>query len=379
MKIGSLKEEKDSRVAFTPESVKKCVLLGINICLEKGYGEHMYNASEYQDAGATFESQKTIINSDILAQVFLPKSDIIKQLSKNQVVVSLMNPFHDKKSLERVAKQGVRALAMEFVPRSTRAQKMDVLSSQASLAGYVAVMMASERLKQVLPMMMTPAGTLSPAKVFIVGAGVAGLQAIATAKRLGARVEAFDTRPAVEEQVKSLGGKFLKIDLGDTGETKDGYAKQLTEEQLSKQRDMMKKACETSDVVITTAQVFGRKAPLIITKDMVSSMKKGTIVVDLAVETGGNVEGVELNKEKDINGVTLIGHPQLAQRVAKHASEMYAANIYHLISEFYDEESKVFNMNLDDEIMASVLTTQDGKIVQKMLLESFSKNKEKGA
>ena len=220
-----------------------------------------------------------------------PAPDEIRRLKDGSIHVSYLDPFHEKQLVQALAEHGVSALSMEMIPRTTLAQKMDALSSQASLAGYAAVVLAAERLTRIFPMMMTPAGTIQPARVFIIGAGVAGLQAIATARRLGARVEAFDTRPAVEEQVRSLGARFVEVDLGETGQTKDGYARELTPQQLQKQRDAMAKVCAQSDVVITTAQVFGRKAPLIVTREMIDGMKPGSIDVDMAVESGGNVEG----------------------------------------------------------------------------------------
>ena len=256
---------------------------------------------------------------------------------------------------------------MEMIPRTTIAQKMDALSSQANLAGYVTVILAAERINKILPMMMTPAGTITPARVFVIGAGVAGLQAIATAKRLGARVEAFDTRPVVEEQVQSLGAKFVKIDLGETGQTKDGYAKALTPEQIQKQREGMAKVCANADIVITTAQLFGRKAPIILTKDMLNQMKPGSIVVDMAVESGGNVEGSKVNEEIDINGVTIIGLGNLPGRVAVHASQMYSSNLTNLLESYWDQEQKIFNLKLEDEIIKGCLITHDGKIVNEMI------------
>ena len=249
---------------------------------------------------------------------------------------------------------------------------MDALSSQASLAGYVAVIIASERLDSAFPMMTTPAGTIYPARVFIIGAGVAGLQAIATAKRLGARVEAFDTRPVVEEQVQSLGARFVKVDLGEQGQTKDGYAKELTPEQLEKQRQVMAQHCASADVVITTAQVFGRKAPLIVTEEMVSGMKPGSVVVDMAVETGGNVAGSVVGDEVEIGGVRLIGLTNLAGRVPVHASQVYSNNLSNFISEFWDPEEKRLNLDPADEIVAGCTVTRGGEVIHEGLKERYS-------
>jgi NAD(P) transhydrogenase subunit alpha len=241
---------------------------------------------------------------------------------------------------------------------------MDVLSSQANLAGYVAVITATGQLDSILPMMMTPAGTISPAKVFIIGVGVAGLQAIATARRLGARVEAFDTRPVVEEQVKSLGAKFVKIDIGEVGQTEQGYAKELTPEQVALQRAGMAKVCSASDIVITTAKVFGRKAPILLTREMLSGMRPGSVIVDLAAEGGGNVEGTVADQEiVTDNGVRIIGWSALERRVPRHASQMFAANMVNLIEHFWDAGAKTFPLKLTDEIIKGCMLTHDGKIV----------------
>jgi NAD(P) transhydrogenase subunit alpha len=256
---------------------------------------------------------------------------------------------------------------MEMVPRSTRAQKMDALSSQANLAGYVTVILAARYSPRIFPMMMTPAGTIAPARVFIIGAGVAGLQAIATAKRLGARVEAFDTRPVVAEQVQSLGAKFVQIDLGETGQTAQGYARELTPEQIELQRQGMKKVIAGSDVVITTAQVFGRPAPRIVSRDMVEGMRPGSVVVDLAVESGGNVEGSVLNEVVDVNGVTVIGLGNLPSAVARNASEMYGNNIVNLLDEFWDKEKKSFDLDPSDDIVKGCVITRGGEIVNETI------------
>ena len=266
-----------------------------------------------------------------------------------------------------MAAQGVSAISMEMIPRTTRAQKMDALSSQANLAGYVMVTLAANKLDRILPMMMTPAGTLSPAKVFIIGAGVAGLQAIATAKRLGAKVEAFDTRPVVAEQVQSLGAKFVEIDLGETGQTKDGYAKELTPEQLEIQRQGMKDVISKSDIVITTAQVFGRPAPRIVTQDMVEAMQPGGIIVDMAVESGGNVEGSKADEIVDVNGVSIIGVSNLPSEVPRDASQMYSSNLFNLVSEFWSEEGKTFDLNLEDDILQGCVITHGGEIVNETI------------
>jgi NAD(P) transhydrogenase subunit alpha len=244
---------------------------------------------------------------------------------------------------------------------------MDALSSQASLAGYAAVLLGANRIDRIFPMMMTPAGTIPPAKVFIIGVGVAGLQAIATAKRLGAVVEAFDTRPVVEEQVKSLGAKFVKVDLGETGQTAQGYAKELTPEQLAKQREVMEQRCAQSDLIITTAQVFGRRAPVIITAAMVAKMKPGTVVVDMAVDTGGNVEGSKPDEDVIINGVRIIGCRNLAGRVPRAASAMYSSNLVNLLDHFWDRTAKTFRLDPANEVLRECLVTHGGEIIHERI------------
>jgi NAD(P) transhydrogenase subunit alpha len=285
--------------------------------------------------------------------------------------VSLLDPFNERELIEALKKRNVASISMEMIPRITRAQKMDVLSSQSNLAGYVAVIIAAERLDKIFPMMMTPAGTISPARVFVIGVGIAGLQAIATAKRLGARVDAFDTRPVVEEQVKSLGARFVKVDLGETGQTKDGYAKALTDKQLQKQREEMAKVCAASDVVITAAQVFGKKAPLIITEDMVKSMSKGSVLVDLAVETGGNVAGSQPDQEVKVDGVRIVGLANLPGKVAVNASQMFSANLFALVDAFWNEEEKRFHLDFEDEIIQGCVITHKGQIVNEMIRNHY--------
>ena len=281
------------------------------------------------------------------------------------VHVSFLDPFKETELVEKMLERRISGVSLEMLPRTTVAQKMDVLSSQANLAGYVSVILAAERLDKILPMMTTPAGTIKPARFFIIGAGVAGLQAIATARRLGARVEAFDTRPVVEEQVKSLGARFLKIDLGETGQTKDGYAKALTPEQLEKQKQGMAKACAQSDVVITTAQLFGRPAPRIIDRPMIEGMQPGSVIVDMAVESGGNVEGSVVDQVVEIGGVSVIGFANLPGRVALTASQMYSANMGNFIEHFWDKEAKTFALDLDNELIQGCLLTHQGEIFSK--------------
>jgi NAD(P) transhydrogenase subunit alpha len=367
MQIGIPKETYpgEKRAVVIPHDVARLVKLGATVTIESGLGAGIRASdADYEKAGASVSTDRTALlsGSDIVLRLRKPDPSDIKLLRKGCIHISYLDPFNEKELLSMLAAQGVSAISMEFIPRSTRAQKMDSLSSQASLAGYTAVVLAAERTDQTLPMMTTPAGTINPCRVFIIGAGVAGLQAIATAKRLGARVDAFDTRPAVAEQVRSLGARFFEIDLGETGQTKDGYAKALTEDQLKMQRDAMAKQCAISDIVITTAQVFGRKAPIILTKEMVAGMKPGSIIVDLAIETGGNVEGAVLGKEVDLNGVRILGLENMAGRVPLDASQMYSANLYNLVEEFWDKEAKSMPLDLEDDIIQSCLMTHEGKI-----------------
>ena len=366
------KENRDAerRVPLTPAVAKKLVGLGATLEIEPGMGVPAgYPDAAYTSAGAAISSNRgnSMSAADIVLRLNKPQIEDVKGLKNGCVHISYLDPFNEPDLVRALAAAGVSAISVEMIPRTTLAQKMDALSSQASLAGYVAVILAAARLNRIFPMMMTPAGTLDPARVFVIGAGVAGLQAIATAKRLGARVDAFDTRPVVEEQVKSLGARFVKIDIGETGQTKDGYAKALTEEQLNKQREGMAKHCADADVVITTAQVFGRKAPLILTSSMVKGMKPGSIVVDMAAETGGNVEGSKLDQEIDVNGVKVIGFGNLSGRVPVHASQMYASNLGNLIEHFWDKAAKQFRLDREDEILKGCLVTHAGQIVNDTL------------
>jgi len=372
MKISSPKESHpgETRAPLTPDSVAKLVKLGAEVSVEAGIGLPAGFPDEmYAKAGATISTDRaSLLNSaDIVLRLRKPPVEEIDLLKPGCLHLSLLDPFNEKELLAKFAARGVSAISMEFVPRTTRAQKMDVLSSQANLAGYEAVILAARYSNKIFPMMTTAAGTILPARVFIIGVGVAGLQAIATAKRLGAKVTAYDTRPVVEEQVKSLGAQFLKVDLGETGQTKDGYAKALTDEQIQKQRDTMTKTCAESDIVITAAQVFGRRAPILLTSAMVAAMKPGSVVVDLAVETGGNVEGIEYDQVTNRNGVLLVGTANLPGRVPFHASQVYAANLVGLLEEYWDKKEKTFILNLEDEIIRGCLVTHGGRIVNEKL------------
>ncbi|MCL2096353.1 MAG: NAD(P) transhydrogenase subunit alpha [Oscillospiraceae bacterium] len=355
----------ETRTALVPADAKALVSLGYELTVHSGAGlKSGYTDGEYSAAGAKIV--RTLNEgydcSDIIVRINKP--DSIEGIRGDTLHISSFDVFNEKSAISSYADAGIKLVSLEMIPRTTLAQKMDIQSSQASLAGYYAVILAAARLPKIFPMMMTPSGTISPAKVFIVGVGVAGLQAIATAKRLGARVEAFDTRPVVEEQVKSLGAKFVKIDLGETGQTEQGYARELTPEQIELQRKAQAKVCAGSDVVITTAKVFGRKAPVILTKDMLSQMKPGSVIIDMAVKTGGNVEGSD--PEKDVlteNGVLIIGGDSLERFIPKDASAMFSGNITAFLTHFRDAENKMFKIDESDEIMAGCLITSDGRIL----------------
>lgn len=360
----------ENRVAMTPDTAKKLVRLGATIHIETGMGLGSgFQDSEYSEAGAEIVTDRAalIASADMLLRLRKPEVAEVAQMKRGCIHISYLDPFNEHELVRAFADAGVTAISMEMIPRSTRSQKMDALSSQANLAGYVMVMLAATRLPRIFPMMMTPAGTLKPAKVFIIGAGVAGLQAIATAKRLGAKVTAFDTRPVVAEQVQSLGATFLDIDLGDTGQTSDGYAKELTLEQIQIQQDAQAAVIAESDVVITTAQVFGRKPPVIVPRSMVEGMQPGAVVVDMAAETGGNVEGSVPNEVVDINGVTLVGLGNLPNYVCRDASVMYANNLFNLVEDTWDKEAGEFVLDMENDILPGCVITHDGAVVNETI------------
>ncbi len=365
----------EQRCPLSPAVAKKLVRSGATVQLESDAGlQAGFANQDYIEAGAEIAQDRSSMLSaaDIVLRIQKPSIEEVDSLKANSIHISFLDPFNERALVEAFAAKNITAISMEMIPRTTRSQKMDALSSQANLAGYVMVMMAANKLNRILPMMMTPAGTIKPAKVFIIGAGVAGLQAIATAKRLGAKVTAFDTRPVVAEQVESLGGKFLHIDLGETGQTKDGYAKQLTPEQIELQKAGQKAEIAESDIVITTAQVFGRKPPVLVTKDMVTGLKPGSVIVDMAAETGGNVEGSVAGDDVEIDGVTVIGSGNWPSRVPRDATDMYANNLFNLIGDFWDEEKKAFELNFEDDILQGAVITHDGKVVNETIVNHYS-------
>ena len=364
----------EKRISITPDFLKKYIANGLQVSLEKSMGEHLgFLDDNFKELGAEIvERKKGFLEADIICSVNKLSEEDLTEIKENSLIVSFLDPFNDQELVENLRVKKISSISMELIPRTTRAQKMDALSSQANLGGYAAVLIASNILSKSFPMMMTAAGTISPSKVFVVGVGVAGLQAIATAKRLGAKVEAFDTRPVVEEQVKSLGARFVKIDIGETEETAQGYAKELSAEQINLQRAGMKKVCSSSDVIITTAQVFGRKAPVIITSDMIEDMQPGSVIVDMAVGTGGNVEDSVPDENLVLNGITIVGNTNLPGEVAIHASQVYSANIFNLIDEFWDQKNSILEITTSDEILSGCLVTHKGEFVNSMVKERYS-------
>ena len=364
----------ERRCAVSSQTIAKLVKKGIEVYIEKGAGllSH-YKDEDFAKAGANIVADITEIAKqvDILACVNTPRESIVEKLPAGTVVIGHLDPFFNEALVTKLAKANLTALSVEMIPRTSRAQKMDALSSQASLAGYAMVMKAADTLPSILPMMMTPSGTIKPAKVFIIGAGVAGLQAIATAKRLGANVLAYDTRPVVAEQVESLGGKFLNVDIGETGQTKDGYAKELSDEQKALLAQAQKEAIASSDIVITTAQLFGRKPPVLISKETLASMKPGSVVVDMAAVSGGNVEGSKPGETVVLNNVTIIGDGFWSEGVSRAATDMYANNIYNLLDEFVKNEPIEFELTFEDDILDAAVITHGGLIRNDMLLSAY--------
>ena len=360
----------EQRAALIPASIQKLVRAGAQVVIESGLGLGAGHSDEdYATAGAhvTHDRAALLAQSELVLRLHKPPVAEIAQLKRGAIHISYLDPFNEPGLIDAFVSAGVTAISMEMIPRTTRSQKMDALSSQANLAGYVMVLLAAARLPRILPMMMTPAGTLKPANVFVIGAGVAGLQAIATAKRLGAKVVAFDTRSVVAEQVRSVGAKFLEIDLGETGQTKDGYAVQLTPEQLEKQKQGQARQISESDLVITTAQVFGRKPPVLVTRDMLAGMRPGSVIVDMAAETGGNVEGSVAGETVVVNGVTIIGNGNWANCVPRDASQMYSSNLLNLIEEFWHKEEKRLALNFEDDILQGCVITHEGMIVNQTI------------
>lgn len=362
----------ETRVAAVPETVKKLIGAGFAVTVEAGAGSAAaYPDADYEAAGATLAktAKEALAKADIVFKVRAPVDEEIAALKPGALVVALLNPYQDRAVVEALAKKGASAFAMEFVPRITRAQVMDALSSQANLAGYRAVVEGAEAYGKVMPMMMTAAGTVAAAKVFVMGVGVAGLQAIATARRLGAVVTATDVRPATKEQVESLGAKFLAVEDEEfrNAQTAGGYAKEMSPEYQAKQAALVSSHIAKQDMVITTALIPGRPAPKLVSAAQVASMKPGSVIVDLAVEQGGNVEGAKLGEVAvTSNGVKILGVANLPGRVATDASALYARNLFAFAGLFLDKEGQ-FAPDYEDEILKAALVTQGGAIVHSQL------------
>ena len=350
----------ERRVALVPETVGRLAKSGNELIVERGAGEaSSFPDRMYTEAGATIGDAW---DGELVLKVAKPSDEELARLRTGAVLVAFLQPLTNHDLVRELARRHVTALSMDAIPRITRAQPMDALSSQATVAGYKAVLLAAAALPKFFPMLTTAAGTIPPAKAFVIGAGVAGLQAIATARRLGAVVEAFDTRPVVKEQVQSLGAKFLEVDLGETGEGTGGYAKELSEEAHRKEVQLLAKAVRENDIVITTAAIPGRKAPVLITKDMIPTMKPGSVIVDLAAETGGNVEGTEAGKTVVVSGVTIIGTTNLPATMPFHASQMYSRNIASLLALMLKKDG-TFAVDMSDEVVKGTVITQGGNVV----------------
>lgn len=355
MQIGILKEASDARVALTPESVKKFIKDGHEVIFESGAGEQaFYPDNTYEEVGATVKSRTEILSqADLVAFVNPPSMDELKQMKSKAWAVGMFDPRTHPDLVEKVKALDITAFSMEKIPRTTIAQSMDVLSSMASIAGYKAVLVGASTLPSYMPMLMTAAGTIPPARVLVLGAGVAGLQAIATARRLGAKVEAFDVRSAVKEEVQSLGATFVEVEGATEDKAAGGYAVEQTEEYQRKQSELIHQRAAAADIIVTTANIPGRKAPILIKEETVKAMKKGSVIVDLAAVTGGNCEGTENGKTVQKNGVTIIGESNLPASMPFHASKLYGNNVYNFVK--YVNQVSENGLNMEDEIVSKTL------------------------
>ena len=360
MKIGSILENQsiEKRIAITPEVVKKYISLGFEICLIKNYGIHLgINDENYLNVGAKIsEDEKEILkSSDIIVQLGMLSDEKSSLIKENQIIVGVLNPYINKEKLENLAKKKINLFSLELLPRITRAQSMDILSSQANLAGYKAVIESFANFEKAVPMMMTAAGTVPAAKVLVVGAGVAGLQAIATAKRMGAIVFATYVRMASKEQVESLGGKFLTVEGSENLETEGGYAKEASEDFKKKQEDLLSETLKKIDIVVCTALIPGKKAPLIIKEEMIKNMQSGSIIYDLAAVQGGNTAFTQADKIIEKNGVKIMGESNILNKLPISASSLYAKNMFNFVDNLYDKQNKKINIKLEDEIIEKTL------------------------
>ena len=360
MKVGSISENQslEKRIAVTPEIVKKYLSLGFEIFLIKDYGLHLgINDKEYLDVGAKIsnDEKEILINSDIIIQLGMLSDEKSLLIKENKNLIGVFNPYENKSRIENLSKKKVNVFSLEMLPRITRAQSMDILSSQANLAGYKAVIESFANFEKAVPMMMTAAGTIPAAKVLVVGAGVAGLQAIATAKRMGAIVFATDVRSASKEQVESLGGKFLTVEGSENLETEGGYAKEASDDFKKRQEELLAETLKKIDLVICTALIPGKKAPIIIKENMIKNMQPGSVVYDLAAIQGGNTAYTEVDKVIEKNGVKIMGERNILNKLPVSASNLYAKNIFNFVDNLFDKEKKKVNINLEDEIISKTL------------------------
>ena len=362
--IGSVKEDltAEKRISITPETVKRLTDLNLSVFIEKSYGEHLgISDDEYKNEGASLKNsaKEVLEKSEIILKVSCPSNDEINLIKNRSILIGQFDLLSNKEMINKLIRKNVKVFSLNLLPRITRAQPMDVLSSQANLAGYRAVIESVEEFDKAVPMMMTAAGTITPAKIMVIGAGVAGLQAIATAKRLGAIVSATDVRTAAKEQVESLGGKFLTVEGSENLETAEGYAKEAGEDFINKQAELLKNAVKKNDIIICTALIPGKKAPKIISEEMVKSMKPGSIIYDLAVGQGGNSAFSESDKVKVVNGVKIMGSINILNNLALTASNLYAKNLYNFVNNLYRREKKDIYINLEDEIVNKTLINKE--------------------
>ena len=360
MKIGSILENQniEKRIAITPEIVKKYTSLGFEIYLSENYGSHLgIEDEQYKNLGVNIskDAMEVLNTSDVIVQLGMLSDDKTLNIKENQTLIGVLNPYNNKEKLEKLAKKKINLFSLELLPRITRAQSMDILSSQANLAGYKAVIESFANFEKAIPMMMTAAGTVPAAKVLVVGAGVAGLQAIATAKRMGAIVFATDVRMASKEQVESLGGKFLTVEGSENLETDGGYAKEASDDFKKKQEELLSETLKKIDIVICTALIPGKKAPLIIKENMIQNMQVGSVIYDLAAIQGGNTAFTEVDKIIDIGGVKIMGESNVLNKLPISASNLYAKNVFNFVDNLFDKENKKINVNLDDEIIEKTL------------------------
>ena len=360
MIIGSLTENQniEKRIAITPEIAKKYISLGLEVILSENYGSHLgIKDEEYKSLGVSIlkDEKEIISNGDIIVQLGLLNEDKNPLLRENQTFIGVLNPYDNKDKIDDLVKKNINLFSLELLPRITRAQSMDILSSQANLAGYKAVIESFANFEQAIPMMMTAAGTIPAAKVLVVGAGVAGLQAIATAKRMGAIVFATDVRMASKEQVESLGGKFLTVEGAENLETEGGYAKEASDDFKKKQEELLSETLKKIDIVICTALIPGKKAPIIIKEDMIQNMNSGSIIYDLAAIQGGNTAHTKVDEIVNKNGIKIIGESNILNKLPISASNLYAKNVFNFVSNLYDKENKKININLEDEIIEKTL------------------------